>query len=304
MHRSLTMKQLEVLSEIAYCQSISEVARKFHTSPSSISKKLALLEEIVGTSLFHRTTRTLKLTESGEYFVEKSRKLLLDFEQAMQEAAGYQQKLQGELKITCSLAFGDAQLISLVQKYREIAPDVEINIDLNDDFVNLNGSNIDIALRIAQNPPQNYATKKFTDIHWVYCASKQYLEKRKVPETKLDLLEHHHLIYPKITPSFILNNHHKGLIKSPIIANSSLALLKGVLAHQGIAYLPTYLVGEHLLNGQIIPIKIDNCLTYKTHTLYALYFPCKYPNPKIRSFIDFLSTLITDPYWDKWDKSI
>lgn len=84
-------------------------------------------------------------------------------------------------------------------------------------------------------------------------------------------------------------------------ANSSLLLLKAALGGQGIAYLPTYLIGDYINSGQIHPVRIDDVMTYSTHNLYALYFPSKYSNPKVRSFIDFMVNELEDePEWDSW----
>lgn len=81
---------------------------------------------------------------------------------------------------------------------------------------------------------------------------------------------------------------HQLKLHMPIQANSSLVLLKSVLEDQGVAYLPTYLIGDHIQKEEITPLMLDGTITCETHALYALYFPSKYSNPKVRSFIDFL----------------
>ncbi|MBJ4995294.1 LysR family transcriptional regulator, partial [Salmonella enterica subsp. enterica serovar London] len=90
--------------------------------------------------------------------------------------------------------------------------------------------------------------------------------------------------------------------KIPLSVNSSLLLLKAALASQGIAWLPSYLVSSHIEDGELIPLTMDGKCVYPTHSLYALYFPSKYKNPKVRSFIDFL--LEDHQPWKKWEETI
>lgn len=78
-------------------------------------------------------------------------------------------------------------------------------------------------------------------------------------------------------------------------------LLKSVLEDQGVAYLPTYLIGDHIQKEEITPLILDGTIACETHALYALYFPSKYSNPKVRSFIDFtVAELGPVPTWDSW----
>lgn len=291
MNKSLSVKQLEILVKIVECGSISEAARQLNISPSAISKNLSGLESQLGVTLVKRTTRTLKLTEAGEYMVHRAKSLLDEVEYVFNTTTGFYNHPQGELKITSSIAFGYAHLASLSNQFRQIHSDVEFNIDLNDHFVNLNEENYDIALRIASNPPQNFSMRKLCQIRWVYCASPEYLKKACLPVRMSDLEGHKILVYPGVTPVFS-SHGTKDKDHTPLQANSSLLLLKAVLGGQGIAYLPTYLIDDYIKSGKIIPVRIDEKLTYATHNLYALYFPSKYSNPKVRAFVDFMVNVL------------
>jgi DNA-binding transcriptional LysR family regulator len=300
-----SLKQLEILVKIVECGGFKEAGIQLNVSPSAISKGLSNLESQLGTTLLKRTTRSLTLTDAGQYLYERATQLLLDIDESLNTTAGFYNHPHGELRITCSMAFGYTQLISLVDQYQKKYPDVKLYIDLNDNFVNLNECNFDIALRVTSSPPQNYSLRKLASINWAYCASPEYLKCNGKPTSISQLENHQCLIYPGLTP--VMKNvdkdgHQQSLkIKVPIQANSSLVLLKAVLQHQGIAYLPTYLLGDHIQQGDIIPLTLDDELIHNTHGLYALYFPCRYSNPKVRSFIDFMfETLQPLPIWDQW----
>ncbi|EBC5488717.1 LysR family transcriptional regulator, partial [Salmonella enterica] len=304
----LTIKQIEMLVKASESKGLSEAARLLNLSPSAISKGLAALEENLGVALIKRTTRNFQLTEAGEFFVARASKLLEEFDDVINSTCEYINYPHGLLKVTSSVAFGYAHLVEIFDKYRELNKDVELILELDDHIVNLNENDVDIALRITSTPPQNYATRKLAEVSWMYCASPAYLEKMGAPKKLDDLINHQCLVYQGITPSLRFSapgsssnscNHRP---KIPLSVNSSLLLLKAALASQGIAWLPSYLVSSHIEDGELIPLTMDGKCVYPTHSLYALYFPSKYKNPKVRSFIDFL--LEDHQPWKKWEETI
>ena len=305
MSTPISLKHLEFFTKIVDCGGLSEAAAQLNVSPSAVSKSLAAMEDTLGTTLIKRTTRSITLTDAGQYLFNRADKLLKEFDETLNTTSGYYHNPQGELRITCSIAFGYSRLVNLVDKYRSQFPDVNLYIDLNDNFVNLNETDFDIALRISTAPPQNYAMRKLVPVRWAYCASPGYLAKKGMPQRRSDLVDHDCLVYPGLTPVLKVADEqdrlHQLKLHMPIQANSSLVLLKSVLEDQGVAYLPTYLIGDHIQKEEITPLMLDGTITCETHALYALYFPSKYSNPKVRSFIDFLvAELGPLPAWDNW----
>lgn len=305
MSAQISLKNLEFFIKIVDCGGLSEAAAQLNVSPSAVSKSLAAMENSLGTTLIKRTTRSITLTDAGQYLFSRANKLLQEFDETLNTTSSYDQNPQGELRVTCSIAFGYSHLVNLVDKYRTKFPDVNLYIDLNDNFINLNETDFDIALRISTAPPQNYAMRKLVPIRWAYCASPGYLAKKGIPQRRIDLAGHDCLVYPGLTPVLKIADDqdrlHQLKLHMPIQANSSLVLLKSVLEDQGVAYLPTYLIGGHIQKEEITPLLLDGTITCETHALYALYFPSKYSNPKVRSFIDFLvDELGTLPAWDSW----
>lgn len=171
MSTPISLKHLEFFVRIVDCGGLSEAAVQLNVSPSAVSKSLAAMEDTLGTTLIKRTTRSITLTDAGQYLFNRANKLLKEFDETLNTTSGYYHNPQGELRITCSIAFGYSRLVNLVDKYRTQYPDVNLHIDLNDNFVNLNDTDFDIALRISTAPPQNYATRKLVPIRWAYCAS-------------------------------------------------------------------------------------------------------------------------------------
>ncbi|WP_312689420.1 LysR family transcriptional regulator [Kosakonia sp.] len=304
----LTIKQIEMLVKISEGKGLSEAARLLNLSPSAVSKALAVMEENLGVPLIQRTTRTFQLTDAGEYFVSRATELLKEFDDIVNTTCGYFNHPHGALRITCSVAFGYAHLVDIFNEYRKKHHDVELILDLDDHLTNLNENNVDIALRITATPPQNYAARKLSKISWLYCAAPDYLARCGTPTRRAELVSHDCLVYPGLTPPLritdmtIAHPHCDIKPRTPVQANSSLLLLKAALSGQGIAWLPSYLISQHLESGELVALKLDGKYAYPTHSLYALYFPSKFRNPKVRSFIDFL--VEENQPWHRWEKAI
>ncbi|WEF27692.1 LysR family transcriptional regulator [Klebsiella aerogenes] len=298
-------RQLEVFIKVVESNSFSVAAHKLNLTPSSVSRSISQLEEHLGIVLLKRTTRTLVLTEPGKYLLFRAQRLLSDLDDSLITTASFHHHPQGQLKITCSIAFGVCHLMRLYGEYREANPDVSLSVDLNDQNINLNEENVDIALRITPHPPTNFALREICKIHWVYCASKPYFERRGMPQTLKDLELHDCLINPNVSSNWGYQDEQgqqRALnVKNIIEVNSSLGLLQAALHHQGIVCLPTYMLGDYITRGELIPVLTDHVIQENDYRLFALYHPSHYQDPKIRSFIDFIVDKITDnPPWDTW----
>jgi DNA-binding transcriptional LysR family regulator len=172
---------------------LSEAAAQLNVSPSAVSKSLAAMEDTLGTTLIKRTTRSITLTDAGQYLFNRANKLLKEFDETLNTTSGYYHSPQGELRITCSIAFGYSRLVNLVDKYRSQFPDVNLYIDLNDNFVNLNETDFDIALR-----PHRRKTMRCAS--WCLFAGRTVphpaTSQKGMPQRRSDLVDHDCLVYP------------------------------------------------------------------------------------------------------------
>ena len=291
---------LKIFIKVVECHSFSAAAQKLNLTPSSVSRSIAQLEDQLGVVLLKRTTRSLILTEPGQYLLFRAQRLLEELDESLANIARFNHHPQGKLRVTCSIAFGVCHLMKLYSAYRQHYSDVTLSVDLNDQNVNLNEENFDIALRITAHPPTNFALRKICTINCVYCASRQYFEQRGIPQ-KLEDLEHHDcLINPNVSDNWRYRDHHGNVsalkVNSIIEVNSTLGLLHAALQHQGIVSLPTYMLDD----SDLVPVLTDYSVRDNEYSLYALYHPGHYQDPKIRTFIDFLVENIGNtPAWDR-----
>ena len=298
---------LKIFIRVVECGSFSAAAKKLNLTPSSVSRSISGLEESLGVVLLKRTTRSFIMTEAGQHLLNRARRLLGELEESLASVAGFHRHPRGKLRVTCSIAFGVTHLMRIFSGYRRLNPEVTLDLDLNDRSINLNEENVDIALRITAHPPGNFALRKIGKISWIYCASRRYLEQRGIPRHP-DELEHHDcLINPNVADSWYStapDGRRRALKISGVIeVNSTLGLLHAALHHQGIVRLPTYLLGDWISKGELVPILTEYSSGESNYGLYALYHPGHYRDPKVRSFIDYLlENMANSSSWDCWQK--
>lgn len=305
MYFGVTLKQLIIFTKVIYHGSLSKAAQKTGLTPSAVSKSLQLLEEQLGVQLLKRTTREVSATQEGNDLYEKLDVILSDLESALNSVSSEMLKSEQHIKITCSIALGTSQLVQIFAQYRKAFPDVHLSVHLSDDFENLYETDYDLALRIGNKSIGNYTSQKLAQINWRYCASPKYLEQYGTPKELQDLKNHKCLVYPGIGSSWShqdVDEKKTSLINKSNItmqANSSLVLLEAALLAQGVAYLPTYLIGSHIASGALIPL-FDKVESKTPHFLYAVYIPTKYKNKSIINFIDFMYNWLNPvPPWDR-----
>lgn len=295
--RQASLKRMRIFVTIADFGNFNDAAKELHLTASAVSQSLKLLENELGVTLIKRTTRSLILTDAGKYFYNNVRDILSELDRVYSNAINYNKEPNGELKITCSVAFGYTQVAPLTYEFSEKYKNVNVNISLNDNLVNLNEEDYDVALRISRFPPVNFSMRQLCPINWIYCASAEYIVQRGKPTSIEDLRNHNLLMYPDMNATLKKIDDTTPL--KSIKSNCSLFSLKAVLDNKGIAYLPLYLLEDEIKNGRIIPLKLTEQLVYRTHNLYALYFPSRYNNPRIRMFIDYLvSKFQREGIWD------
>lgn len=297
-----TLTQISVFVRIAELGSLSAAARDLNLSPSAVSKSLAQLEERLGVLLVRRTTRSLTLTDSGRVIFERANAIITDVETTI-DAARQSRRPEGNLRVTCSMAFGAEQLTPIMSRYLDAHPLVNTHVSLDDRCVNLAEENFDIAIRITADTDSGYAARKLAMIHWVYCASDSYLKNHPKIASPDDLVDHQCLVYPSMTVNgawtFRQRDQTRHIeIRPRLTSNSSLSVRSAALQGHGVACLPTYLVSADIIRGDL-KVVVPEYRAAMSHTLYAMYYRSKYASALIRSFIDFVvDDLGTIPPWD------
>ena len=240
---------LHLLTVLAATKSFTETARRLGASKASVSMRISELERTAGVLLVRRTTRSVGLTEAGQ-------QLVTDMQPAFERIAGSYSaardtvgKPRGLVRVTAPVALGRQHLAPMVADFLKQFPDIHIELELTDRFVNLAHEGFDLAIRHAHVVPETHVAWVLCDTRSVLVASADYLAQRGMPEHPNDLTAHDCLLYLGNQASswtFAKNSKRKpperlGVnIRGSLKANNSEVLRDAILAGLGIGLLPDF----------------------------------------------------------------
>ena len=296
---------LEAFAKVAETQSFSEAARRLRSSKSAVSRHVAALEADLGARLFHRTTRSLTLTEAGRGYYERASRILADLAEADASVSQLQAAPRGRLRVNAPMSFGFLHLAAALGDFLSLYPEIELDVTLTDRFVDLIDEGVDVAVRIGSLTDSSLVARRLALVRRVLCASPDYLKARGVPQTPDDLKAHDCLSNTNVTITrewrFI---HPDGKpwpveVKGRMSANNGDMLRVAALRGHGFVHLPTFIVGEDLKAGTLVSVL--GPYIAQDLTLNAVYPTARHLSPKVRAFVDFLSQRFggDKPYWDE-----
>lgn len=298
------LETIQAFVAVAESGGFTRAAEKLQMSPQLVSKYIGQLEARLGVRLLNRTTRKVSVTEAGQNYLHQALHVLDAVESMDAEVSNLQGSAQGLLRISAPVSFAIQHITPLLCDFRQAYPSVGIDLQLNDRKVDIVDEGFDIALRIGQLKSSSLIAKHIAPIRMVFCASKAYLEQHGEPQTPQDLASHHILrySYSEFESQLFGAEWAKASVKKslPVFeSNNGDVLAKAAIAGQGIALKPTFIVGEALKSGLLMPILRE----YEPEPLglYAVYAHRHYMANKVRSFLDFISDYYgSPPYWDEW----
>lgn len=182
--------QLQAFIKVVDRGGFAGAARDLGVSPSSVTRAVAALEDRLGTGLLIRTTRAVRLTDSGRRFLESARQILVELEEAEDAAVGTHTEPSGELRITAPVLLGRMVLTPIIGEYLERFPRVRIQTLFVDRNVNLIDEGLDVAVRIGELPDSSLIAIKAGSVRLVAFASPDYLAANGEPEAPEDLSAH------------------------------------------------------------------------------------------------------------------
>lgn len=272
-------------------EGFSAAGRKLGWSKHLVSKYVAQLEADLSVRLLHRTTRKVSLTTLGRAYYERSKPLLEEFQVLQQSVQDSHSQPRGELSITAPVTFAELHLMRPLSGFMTRYPDVQINMQLADRYVDIVEEGIDVAIRIGELADSSLIAKKMADIDLLICASPEYLERHPMPETPEQLADHNCLIDSNLRSGerWPVAGYEGGMItvNGNIRVNSATAVHQMVIAGHGLGLLPGFVVGTDIENGRLHQVLSE----YTPHKVgvYAVYSHRRHLSAKVRLFIDFIS---------------
>ena len=165
----------------------ASAARKLKVSPSVVTRMVGELEDAMGVRLLTRTTRTVRVTDTGADYADRCRRILADIEEAEQSATSMHGTTRGLLSITSSMLFGKYYVTPIVTDYLGRYPEVDVSCWFLDRIVNIVDEGIDVAIRLGDLPDSSMQAVRVGQVRRVVCASPDYLAQHGVPRHPEDL---------------------------------------------------------------------------------------------------------------------
>jgi DNA-binding transcriptional LysR family regulator len=273
-------------------------------STTSASRLVAELEEHLGTRLLQRTTRRLHLTDAGQRYFERATQLFSDLEEAEEEVGSATTTPRGRLRISVGQTFGVRQLSSVFPRFQEKFPEVELEVSATDRRIDLIEEGFDLAVRMSLEIPPTYVARRLCTIRVVVCASPAYLARHGTPRVPQDLSGHNCLTIPRggFEDRWVFEGDEGPAtvqVRGNYRSDSGDLLRAAALAGQGLVYVPTFIVGEELARGELVPLLRE----WKTPSIEArvVYPTRRFVSAKVRAFTEFLQEEFAgDPPWDRW----
>src|SRR5262245_52145913 len=186
---------MHVFARVAQLGTLSAAARTLGMSQTMATKHLAAIEERLGVKLMHRTTRRMRLTEAGQRYLEAAERIVAEVEEAEASAAAERTDPRGRLRINASVAFGWRQLAPLIPAFVGYCPAVQVDLGLNDRYVDLIEEGWDLAIRIGALTESTMIARKLAPCGTLLCAAPSYLAQYGTPRSVNDLGGHNCLGY-------------------------------------------------------------------------------------------------------------
>jgi DNA-binding transcriptional LysR family regulator len=240
--------------------SFSGAAERLNLTSSAISKSIAKLEQRLGSQLFERTTRSLRLTDAGEAYYQTCQRVVNELSEAEMVLAAQRSHAVGRLRVAVPMTFGRTHVMPVINAFCHANPDLQINMTFADRFVDLFEENIDIAVRIGgpADYPASLGMRYLGNEQLVFCAAPDYLQRYGTPQNLDELSQHRAIAYERVDGSstpwrFIAADGRiaSRTINHAIAMGDSEAQLSAVSAGLGIAQMATWLIRDAEQTGRV-----------------------------------------------------
>lgn len=274
--------------------SFTAAALSAGVTPAAVSRSISRLEERLGTRLFVRTTRSIRLTESGRAYFEQCRQALTQLVEAEREVMGKQLEPSGELRISIPTTYGHHRILPLLSRFRERHPGVTIDIHLSNRNIDFVGEGYDLAIRVRAQPDSTLIARHLEDARLVVIATPAYLARVGTPQSLADLGKHDCIQFElpssgrRISWLFTENGKEREILAEGNYCCSDDVLGGVTLAKHGAGLFQTYrfIVERELEEGTLVEVLQEFGGRSRPFTL--LYPHGRHVPLRLRAFIDFL----------------
>lgn len=301
------LEEMGVFATVVDKQSFSEAAHSLSISKSSVSRKLATLEEQLGIRLLQRTTRKIGLTDSGRIYYDYCARVIAEAKQANASMRHLQAAPRGTLRVSLPETFGRFFVLPLMPEFMEAYPEIQLKLNFSNRKVDLIEENFDLAIRKGEIEDESLIRIIMGHSQQHIYASPDYIAQHGKPENPAELVDH----------NWLSAADEQGALNVPLFKNGAMesvtltprlttrdheAIYRMAKMAAGIALIPGFLCNDDLRNGQLVRILPEWVGT--SVVFNAVYPSYKGLAPNTRAFLDFIKEkLVRQRPWENTDLS-
>jgi DNA-binding transcriptional LysR family regulator len=295
---------IDAFVRVAETQSFAEAARQMRVSRSVVTTRIQQLEAFVGAPLFHRNTRSVRLSELGQAFLRDCVELVGRTNEVVDQMREVTTSPTGRLRVHALPGFVLGHLAQVLQRFQARYPQIVLDMIVNDAAIDPVKEGFDCALQIFPPRSEELVSKKLFPVRRVFCATPEYVRRHGLPRHPRDLLGHRIGWYSGYPTRERLAFHGAAetvqLELKPVLLTNSVHLLREyALEHAGIVCLPTLVAADAVLDGRLR-------LMLPEHPISSFWLSVFYPTTvrsalKLKLFLDVLEKGFAGelPPWDR-----
>lgn len=297
---------VRIFARVAESLSFRRAAMVLGIARSTVSKRLASLEQELGVTLLNRSSRQISLTDAGSNLLEYWQSIETSLENARHAIQGADDQAVGWLRVSLPTCLGAALIPELVTSFLAGREGLSVHLDLREQYVDIIGEGFDVVIRVAAKlPDSQIRSRRIASSRSVFAASPGYLRRFGVPARMADLAEHNCLsmsassVVPLPWPGIDEGMLQSGRLNTRLTSNNDYTLVLASCLDAGIVCLPEIFIAGELHRGQLALIEIADAVQEECG-VFALY--PRSPAPvKVKEFVAFvqdrIATLPTPNYW-------
>jgi DNA-binding transcriptional LysR family regulator len=293
------LRSISIFVTAAEVGSLRKTAAALNISPQAASQALAQLERHLNVRLFHRTTRSMALTDEGRRFLEEAQPSLLGLRRALQTARQAKDEISGPLRIVGPRSTFQPVLWRLIDEFCQQYPSIVPDVQLEDRVGNWVEDRVDVGFRLGLSPHEGVIARRLFPVQLVICASPAYLKEHGVPDSIAALPSHRCSVFRnpgsgQIVPWRIKtgDDEVEQHVVPAICTNDEILELHAVLAGRVMGQLAGVTAAPYIRSGQLVPLLIEHI---PDRYSYFVYYGSRSAQPaRARAFIDLVVARLVD----------
>ncbi|HYR24402.1 MAG TPA: LysR family transcriptional regulator [Aquabacterium sp.] len=289
----MELQSLTLLVEILDAGNLSEAARRLKMSRANVSYHLNQFERAVGQQLVRRTTRRIEPTEIGLRLYEHGRQIRNELEAARETVTALGQTLQGRVRLSVPSGYGQLMMSPWLIDFKRAYPGIVLDVVFENRVVDLMRDEVDIAVRVMSDPPDNLVARDMGPVRYVACATRGYAAAHGMPGT-LDDLSRAPLITSAVVgrqlrlAAYLNGERHEVPLSPTLTSENFLFLREAIQAGLGVGLVPDYVVQDEVASGAMVTVLDHWKLSIFGTRMYMLYMPNRHHTRAASTFIEFM----------------